>query len=159
MPGFLDQYGASDVQRERFVKWFIWGVVGALVLWFAVSVVRHNRPHRGQVRQFLAELERRDYEKAYRHWGCTADAPCRDYGFDKFLEDWGPSSRYGNVSRARVVQSQACGTGVIVTASLDGQIERLWVETADLTVGFSPWDKCPEASAGKMILDRLSDLL
>ena len=43
------------------------------------------------MKQFLDDLQHKDYQSAYALWGCTQQRPC-DYTADKFNEDWGPSS-------------------------------------------------------------------
>ena len=85
-----------------------------------------------------------DYNSAYRLWGCTETKPCPDYPFNKFMDDWGPKSKYAQIASFKIAKSRACGSGVIVTLDLgQNREERLWVETADMTIGYSPWTVCP----------------
>lgn len=146
MPGYLDQYGAGEEQRIKFI-WravtvIIIAVICAGVLYFFLKNYREER----EARTFLQLLRNRDYQAAYRLWGCSPKKPdvCRDYPFNKFMEDWGPNSPHADVSAARVSKSRSCGSGVILTVSLGhDQQEKLWVQRDDLTLGFSPWPGCP----------------
>jgi hypothetical protein len=60
------------------------------------------------------------------------------------MADWGPKSKYAQIASFDITKSRACGSGVIVTVDLgQNREERFWVETADMTIGYSPWTVCP----------------
>jgi len=109
---------------------------GALTFYF------YNFRQERQVKQFLGHLAARDYKAAYALFGCTDAKPCRYYPFDKFMEDWGPTSGHPGFAQARIVRSRSCG-GVLVTVDYgNGQQEKLWVEK-DMSIGFPPVQGCP----------------
>jgi len=144
MAGYLDQYGAGDERREKVRKRLLLSllilVVAGGTLYFFFKNYRQER----QVRQLFELLANKDYKSAYRLWGCTEDKPCRDYPFDKFMEDWGPASARKDVAGAHIAKSRSCGSGVIMTVNFgNAQEEKLWVERKDLTIGFSPYPGCP----------------
>jgi hypothetical protein len=144
MAGYLDHYGEGDVRRAKQIKLLISVALIILLVGAGVYIILKDRREKAQVNHFFALLKAHDYKTAYALWGCTDAKPCRDYGFDKFLEDWGPQSRYADVTAAKITKSRDCGTGVIITTDLGSQrIERLWVERSDETIGFSPWPVCP----------------
>jgi len=144
MPGYLDHYGEGDEKRAKRTK-----LIVAIALIVALSggglyLGLRNFRQKAQVRQFLELLQKRDYTGAYRLWGCTEATPCRDYPFDKFMADWGPKSANAEIASFRITRSRACGSGVIVTVDLgQNREERFWVESTEMTIGYSPWSVCP----------------
>lgn len=143
MPGYLDNYGAGEERRIKIVKTVVLSLVSAAVLGTVLFFVFRNFREERQVKQFLAFLNARDFKSAYALFGCTDAKPCRAYAFEKFMEDWGPSSGH-NLSNARVTGSRSCGSGVILTVDYGkNQQEKLWVERKDMTVGFPPFQGCP----------------
>ena len=150
MADFFESYEKGPTGRERFVKWFFWGIAFVILLfgvdWILGKLGRPNLSdfrEQWRVRQFFSRLEAKDYEGAYRFWGCEPQNPCRDYRFDKFLEDWGPKSPQADLSRMRTEVIRHCGTGIIQTVRF-GEDEpiHLWVNSGDLTLSFAPWPVC-----------------
>jgi len=157
MAGYLDQYGRRDARREKLIKRTIAAVLAVLLVWGLTAVLLHNRGENHQVVRFLDLVQNKNHPAAYRLFGCTGQTPCRDYPYEKFLEDWGPNGRFGSAGSHKVVRSRACGTGVIVTVAVNGKDEQFWVEKNSKTVGFSPWPSCPESSLGNLVLDKMAD--
>lgn len=165
MAGYLDEYGAADERREKIHRWlFIAAGVAAVafvVWWFLFAwdkseivrephvarMVQKLRNHRqeAEVRQFLSLVRDRQYEAAYRVWG-----PDKEYPLQRFLEDWGPQSRQ-TFSSFDIVRSRSCGSGVIVTVDFPKGVEEksLWVQKAEQTIGFSPFDSGCPANPGR----------
>lgn len=143
MSDFLTGYGAADARRERFLKWLIGGLV-ALALIGAVSYyfLRDFRQER-QAKLFFELLGKKDYQAAYRLWGCTPETPCRDYSFEKFNEDWGPKSPHADLSGLKVFKTRSCDGGVIriVDISTDDRV-MLFVDRTTLAISFAPWEFC-----------------
>ena len=142
MSGYLENYGAGDDKRERRLRKAALAVlivaVGGVVAYFQFRNYREDR----QFTLFLDLLSRKEYKEAYVLWGCSDAKPCRDYAFDKFLEDWGPQSRHANVSQAKVTRTRSCSTGVIKTLHFPDDEVLMWVERKDGTIGFAPWPIC-----------------
>ncbi|MBI3666354.1 MAG: hypothetical protein HY236_09040 [Acidobacteria bacterium] len=140
--GYLEQYSEAETRQERLEKVLKRTVVtllvasalgGFLYLWFK------NYKEEKRVEQFLATLERGDYPAAYTFWGCRVEAPCPNYDFRSFLEDWGPASPVGKLRTYRLVRSRERGSGVVVTIVANNQPEiKLWVEKKNEILGFSP---------------------
>jgi hypothetical protein len=78
-------------------------------------------------------------------WGCTEASPCRDYPFNKFLDDWGPKSTHADESSAHIGLSQSCGSGVVIRLDYKNsqQPVPLWVERQTRTISYAPWPECP----------------
>lgn len=146
MAGYLESYAAGEERREKVRKWIVRGMLAtfaALVVCGVLYFMFRNWREDRQARLFLGLLGRQEYQAAYQLWGCTAQKPCRDYGFDRFIEDWGPKNPRGDIQAARIVKTRSCGTGVIYTLEYGKQDPLLlWVERKDQALGFAPWPAC-----------------
>ncbi len=168
MSDFLAGYGVEEERRERLIKRALLVLLALLLGGGAFYLGFRTYPARRQVNQFLEYLKQKDYRSAYRLWGCTETSPCRDYTFEKFMEDWGPTSPHGQPEGARIrrmswracgpgflymlgtLAARAfgecgcdCGSGVIHTVAFPGGEEvALWYERKDKTLGFAPWPAC-----------------
>ena len=142
MNNYLDNYGVADARRERRTKRILWSVLTICVVGGALWFFFRNFREEGRVKEFLTLLERQDYKTAYTLWGCTEATPCRDYKFDRFLQDWGPQSDAGNVAAIERAKVKSCDGGIIQTLQVKGQEVNLYVDRATLTIGFSPWPVC-----------------
>ena len=109
MVGYLDQYGAGEERREKIVKTVVISLAALAVVGGSLFFVFHNYREERLVKQFFERLATRDYKTAYAMFGCTDEKPCRDYRFDKFMEDWGPKSGRGDPSNFRISRSRPCG--------------------------------------------------
>ena len=144
MEGSLYRYGEGHQERSKRRKLVAAVVLGAVVLSLGLYLGLHNHRQKGQVSHFIELLQKHDYQAAYRLWGCTEAKPCPEYAFGKFMEDWGPRSKYAQIPSFGIAKSKACGSGVIVTVDLgQNREERLWVEGSEMIVGYSPWSVCP----------------
>ncbi len=147
MSGFLESYGQADATRERRLKRALLAVLAVAVLGFAAYVYFHDFRERRQVALFLDLIARKQYEEAYRLWGCDPARPCRDYNMEKFLEDWGPKSPYGNVAKARVRRTRSCEDGVIqILEYAPGDEVFLYVDRQTRHISYSPFGYCVDAS-------------
>jgi len=144
MAGYLDQYGAGEERREKIVKRSLISLAALVVIGGSLFFIFHNYREEHQVKQFFDRLASHDYKAAYSLFGCTDEKPCRDYPFDKFMDDWGPRSGRNDTSNFRIFRSRTCGSGVILTVDFGkSQEEKLWVERKDMVIGFSPFPGCP----------------
>lgn len=144
MPGYLDRYGEGYEQRAKRRKTILAVVLVALCTAGGLYFGLRNHRQKARVTQFVELLQKHDYTGAYRLWGCTETKPCPDYTFDKFMEDWGPQSKHAQIASYEITKSRACGSGVIVTVDFgQNPEEKFWVESSDLTIGYSPWQVCP----------------
>jgi len=144
MAGYLDQYGAGEARRGKIIKTLVISLLLLVVVGGSLFFVFHNVREERKVKQFYALLAAKDYKGAYALFGCTDTAPCRYYGFDKFMEDWGPNSGHNDLSNVRISRSRSCGSGVLLTVQYgNNQQEKLWVERHDMSIGFPPVQGCP----------------
>jgi hypothetical protein len=95
MSSYLQNYGVGEERRNRIIKWSIIIAVGVMLLsWFSYLFL-HNFFETRTVKNFLAEVNSRNYQAAYRDWGCTEATPCPNYDYKRFLEDWLHQFRHG----------------------------------------------------------------
>jgi hypothetical protein len=145
MPSYLDQYGAGEEKRENIIKFSVFGLLFVLIFGSLGYYLFKNHSQEAKVRTFLDTLRKKDYEGAYRLWGCTVAAPCSGYAYDRFLEDWGPKG--ANPDSLRIEDSENCNSGVILTvATAPSKQERVWVEKESGGLAFSPYEMCPNKS-------------
>jgi hypothetical protein len=139
---YLEEYGAAEAKRERREKRIKRGILillAALVVAGALYYSFKNYRQEERVKQFLAALERGDYPTAYSFWGCRVEAPCPNYDYKSFLEDWGPSSSIGKLQSYKLDTSHERGSGVVIGVHLNGRREvKLWVEKSNGVLGFAP---------------------
>lgn len=139
MSAYLENYGAGEEQRSRFIKWTALSVLAAVILAIAAYLYFKNFREEQLAKRFLNELNTHQFDAAYRTWGCDDAHPCRDYNYQKFLEDWGPQ-KSGNW---KVTGVDGCPTGAIVLVGAGkSEATPLWVERGAQVISFSPWDEC-----------------
>ena len=145
MPGYLDGYGAGVDRREKTVKYVVLCTVASVVLGAVLYYCFRDYPQKRQVAKFLDAAKSGDYKQAYSLWGCTDATPCRDYRFEKFLEDWGPSSPHSNLKDANVSRTIGCDTGVVADVQFGSGAAPvlLWAERGSGTLGFFPYHLRP----------------
>ncbi|HTP30769.1 MAG TPA: hypothetical protein VMJ75_01265 [Candidatus Acidoferrales bacterium] len=147
MAGYLEQYGAGEelhARRIKIIKRTLISLLTLAVVGGILLFVFHNYREEQRVRQFYSFLGAKDYKSAYALFGCTDTTPCRYYGFDQFMRDWGPNSGHDDVSNVRIARSRSCGSGVLLTVDYGRQQqEKLWVERKDMSIGFPPVQGCP----------------
>ncbi len=139
--GYLDEFGVKETQQERRRKSRLLTVLVVLAVGGSLYYEFKNFREEGRVKQFLAVLQRGDYPSAYAFWGCKVDAPCPNYDFKSFQEDWGPNppSKIGKIRSYRLGTSHARGSGVIVPVVVnEGPEIQLWVEKNNQVLGFAP---------------------
>lgn len=139
MAEFLQGYGEDDARRERWIKrialTLVVLAVGSGVAYFALRGYQEKR----QADRFVRLLNEKNYNEAYRLWGCDPAAPCRDYSLKTFMEDW---------SRPAVLQAKAedknCTSGVIRTFTLAPNDKvHVWIDKKDRKLSFAPFeDSC-----------------
>ena len=143
MSNYLDDYGAGEARRSRIRNRILLTTALLAVAGGAAYFTFRNYSEEKQAKAFLEHLRAKQYEQAYRVWGCTETKPCRDYSYEKFLEDWGPKSAHADVSRLEVTRTRSCSHGIIQTLRFNEKDEvLLWVDRSDLSLGFAPWPVC-----------------
>ena len=143
MAGYLDNYGAGEEERERLIKRALIGLALVLVVGVSAYYFFRNYKEERQIKAFMELLRQKDYKQAYAMWGCTDQKPCRDYTSKSFLDDWGPESKQANVDQWRLGSLKSCSTGIIQEIRAGpGEPIRLYVNSEDLLLSFSPWPTC-----------------
>ena len=163
MPGYLDQYGAGEEQRNSLIKRAVIAVlVTAFVGWLGWYLFE-NHHQESVVKTFLQALRQGDLQAAYRDWGCTSAKPCSGYSIDKFTGDWGPAKAgvAGNddgqpdMAVLGISDSEACNNGVLLTVEVNSKrTEKLWVDRSSDDINFAPYPICPHQSPYAIMLHR-----
>jgi hypothetical protein len=143
---YLEAYGEAEQRRARRranLKWSVVILVSAGILGLTLFSIFENYGEEQQVKAFVERLKAKDYQAAYRMWGCTETTPCRDYSFQKFMDDWGPGSPHANAATAEAGSGDTCGTGVVIAVDFKGSEQvPLWIDRTTRTIGFSPDPEC-----------------
>lgn len=136
---YLGGYASKGWLAGRILQVVLWTVAAAATVGPVYYVFFRNWREELQAKRFLELVRDREYEGAYALWGCTEQAPCRYYPFDEFLEDWGPNSPLGQISRYSLRRSYTQPNGVIVRYTVNG-VERapLFVERDPAKISFAP---------------------
>jgi hypothetical protein len=157
MPGYLDQYGVGEEERNRLIIRSIVAVVVVVVVTALGWYLLKNHHQESVVKTFLGDVRRGDYQVAYRDWGCTSAKPCSDYTFDKFTEDWGKAAKDSAPDPAilGLTDSESCSTGVLLTVAVNAtRQEKLWVDKSNDAISFAPYPICPHKSPFAIMIHR-----
>lgn len=144
MPGYLEDYGVTDAKREKRTKLIVVSLLSILVVSGTLYALFRDYREESTVKRFLEAVQKQDFPAAYAYWGCSKDAPCRDYPYEKFLEDWGPKGENTALVPAGIHESERCGTGFLAALHSGNQDVALWVERSTGVLGYAPWINCPE---------------
>ena len=145
MASYLDQYGAGEEKRENIIKFSVLGVLFVLIFGSLSYYLFKNFAQEQKVRTFLEIVRKKDYPAAYQYWGCSVASPCPSYGYDKFMDDWGPKTV--SPENLRIEDSESCNAGVILTVATGPEKqEKIWVEKEGGGLAFSPFEVCPNKS-------------
>ena len=145
MASYLETYGAGEekrAQRERLLKRaalvFLALLAAAGLGWFFLRNYKEDQ----RVSAFVELLQKKDYPAAYAMWGCTVEKPCRDYVYQRFLEDWSTGA-HAEASAVKIEKTRSCKGGVIRKLKYPNDDVLLFVSRADLQLSFPPWgDAC-----------------
>lgn len=144
MPGYLEGYGAGEARRERRLLVAIVSVLGMALAGTIGYYSFRDYSHDRKMKDFVAAVQRQDLPAAYTFWGCSQQTPCRDYNFEKFLEDWGPKGANVKFAGGRWTDAERCGTGYLAALANGNERVTLWVERSTGILSYSPWEACPE---------------
>ncbi len=143
MGSYLQQYGAGDERRSRIIKRIVLSCIAIVVLLIAAYFLFHNYPEKQVAKHFLAEVNAHQYQDAYRDWGCTTQHPCPNYDYQRFMQDWGPSTKTSSPWKVNSVDG--CKTFVTVNVQADGaQLQSLAIQRDNQALGFAPAPECQE---------------
>ncbi len=141
MSDYLEGYGAGDERRGRMIRRILLALAAVAVLGLVGYFFLRDYSEKSLAKHFVAQLNAKQFDDAYRTWGCTDAHPCRDYNYARFLEDWGPNK---SKSGWKITDVDGCPTGVIVTIGGGSDAMPLWIDRGGKTLGFSPWPECQD---------------
>lgn len=143
MGAYLQHYGAGEERRNRIIKWIILGCIAVLIVAWILYLVFHNYSEKQTVKHFLAQVNAHDYSQAYTDWGCSEAKPCRNYDYQRFLQDWGPEKNI--TSPWQIASVDGCKTFVTVNVRAGGaELQSLGVQRGTDTIMYAPAPECQE---------------
>lgn len=155
MADYMTGYGAEDARRENRWKLFFALLAAAALLLLIWWMFLRNLGEEKRLNQFLDALKARNYQQAYTFWGC----PCKEYIYEKFLEDWGPEGKYKDAANAQLLRSghtgsaarrfllrfkppDDCPSSIIRILRIGNEEIPLLVNREDDAIGYAPWPVC-----------------
>lgn len=156
MGGYLEEYGTGEEKRNRIIVTSVVSVLVVALLGALGWYLTQNHKQEALVKHFLAAIRQGDLAGAYRIWGCTAQSPCKGYGFDKFQEDWGKTKNNPpDPALLSISDSEGCKSGVLLTVRVNAsREEKLWVDKAQASISFAPYPQCPHQTPYEIMLHR-----
>ncbi len=142
MSDYLSTYGVIDARREKWRNRILISLLVIAVLGTSGYFFFRTYFEKQTMNRFLALLGERNYPAAHAMFGCTPENPCRDYSYEKFLEDWGPGSLWSDPHYAEIAKVRYCGDTVIFNLFIKGDDVNLVVTKQDQLIGFAPWPNC-----------------
>jgi len=127
-----------DKARARRRRNVLLGAAAVLILAIAVYLCWPYYMARRTVNQFMDALVRKNYQMAYAIWKPDP----KSYPMDYFMQDWGPSSRWGIIKSYQVLDVlQPPGgnaSGMVILVRINGIHDdaRLWVENKTHEMSF-----------------------
>lgn len=141
---YLGNYGVKDARREKRFYRITGSVLGAVLLGTILWYYFRTWGEEQAIKQFFANLQSKNYKAAYAQFGCSDASPCRDYSFEKFLEDWGEKSEFGDPAEASLGLVEPCGNMVWIEVTRPNKPRiGLAVDPQTKTVGYAPSVRCP----------------
>lgn len=136
-----------DPRKARIRRNIVIGIIVAIPFIAFFTWYYWNWPEEHKVDRFFHAAEAQNYSGAYGIWNNDPNwqqhpDQYKLYPYKQFLLDWGPSSEYGVITRAKILVSKEYGTGVVIGVRVNGNPKTLflWVEKKTKTIGFSPVD-------------------
>jgi hypothetical protein len=140
---YLQQYGIADERRNRVIRGIAIGVVSLAVITVIAYFVFKDFGEKQKAKRFLQEINSKNFEAAYRDWGCTPQHPCRYYDYGRFMQDWGPAKKA--TSPWTVASTDSCRYFLTVNVKATGaEPESLAVQRSDGSMTFAPSPECQE---------------
>ena len=143
MGSYLQQYGAGEEERSRILKVTILSIIGVVVLALILYLIFKDFPEKRKAQQFLGEVNAHKYQAAYELWGCSAQHPCPNYDYNRFMEDW---TAHGNSAGDWKIEStDSCRSFLTANVRAPGsELQSLAVQRSDKSLSFAPAAECQE---------------
>ncbi len=136
MPGYLDQYGAGEEQRNRIIIRSIVSIVAIVIVAALGWYLLKNHHQEGVVKSFVDGCPKGRLSGRLSRLGLHGSrsrAPA--YSFDSFMSDWGAAAKNNTPPDPGVIgitDSESCNTGVLLTVAVNNaRTEKLWVDKSE----------------------------
>jgi hypothetical protein len=144
----LDAKDYDPGKEQRRKKRIILAVVVVLLLAFLGWWFRFW-PEERVANRFFDALQSQNFEGAYGIWMHDPEwkqhaERFKKYPYNEFYQDWGPGGEWGRIKSHKIYavgSPPGGGSGVIVDVTVNDRTEpaRVWVQTSDKTMSFSPY--------------------
>ena len=124
--------------------------IAAAVLVVALAICAWffwNWPQEHRVNRLFAALEAKDFNQAYGIWNNDQNwqqhpDQYKLYDFNRFQQDWGPTSDYGVIRDHKILMAKTVGNGVVIGLTINGGKSPIFlrVDHATKQIGFSPFE-------------------
>ncbi len=143
MGAYLQNYGAGEDRRNSIIKRIVLISLAIIVVACTLFFILHNYPEKQLVKHFLTEVNDKQYKNAYKTWNCAASGTCRDYDYQRFVQDWGPSK---NISSPwKIASVDGCTAFVTINVQAGGaELQSLSVNRGSNGIGYAPSPECME---------------
>ncbi len=133
-----------------------WRMLGAAAVLAVIVLIAwyffRYWPEEHAVNNFLQAVEAKDFEKAYGLFNADHDwkqheSKYKNYTYNQFVLDWGPSGEYGPITSHHIDCSleppkkrftRPSGVIVVVTINRRADPTSLWVQKKDKSINSSP---------------------
>ncbi len=163
MPGYLDQYGVGEEERNRIVIRSAVAIIVAVCVAALAWYLFKNQHQQNVVKTFLKAVRSGNYQGAYRDWGCDVSKSCSAYSFKTFMSDWGPNAANGGAPDPSVLglsDAESCNNGVLLTVAVNHtRTEALWVDKGNDAISYAPYPICPHKSPFSIMIHRTVGVL
>lgn len=140
---YLEDYGVSDERRNRVIRWIFISLAAIVVVALAAYLFLEDYGESQKAKRFLQQINAHNFHGAYEEWGCTAQHPCPNYDYSRFLETWGPQSKAAGAWQ--IASTDSCKSFLTINVKAPGaEPESLAVQRSDESIGYAPAAECQE---------------
>ncbi len=102
---------AKPPKPKKPIRKYVLLAVAVVIVGGLTYYAFHNYPEEAVIKEFLTQVQKGNYQQAYRIW-----QPSREYTYQDFMHDWGPQGDYGKIANFVIVHTQSEGSREVVVS-------------------------------------------
>lgn len=102
---------AKPPKPKKAIRKYVLLAVAVVIVGGLTYYAFHNYPEEAVIKEFLTQVQKGNYQQAYRIW-----QPSREYTYQDFMHDWGPQGDYGKIANFVIVHTQSEGSREVVVS-------------------------------------------